>query len=155
MRTGWFNTIVFILLFFSLHGERTRITDRPPSKRTASNPGKMWLSWTPNQRDSFILGYLWAYHDGFHSGCREYFDSNPPKVIVDLQHSPLQKCILQELRYSHAVAFYETEITQFYKQFPDDSEVPLPRLLQAFSDSRHESAQQIHTHWSHRDGVPR
>lgn len=115
----------------------------------------MWLDWTPNERHSFVLGYIWAYHEGFHSGCREYFDSNPPKVIEDLQRSPLQKCMLRELRYSRPVRFYETKITQFYNQFPGDSDVPLARLLEAFSDTKHKSAQEVHAQSSHRDGVPR
>src|SRR5438874_5709579 len=70
-----------------------------PVDRTLGQ-GKMWLGWSRPERERFILGYLWAYHSGFSSGCVTYFHSSSTKISADVEASPLQKCKLQEHAYS-------------------------------------------------------
>jgi hypothetical protein len=43
--------------------------------------------------------------------------------------------MLQELSFSKKAADYESQITAFYKAFPVDADLPISRLVQAFSDS--------------------
>jgi hypothetical protein len=135
---------------------QTSARQSPPSyvlDRTAGQ-GKLWLGWMPAERQSFILGYLWAYHSGFTSGCRVYFDANPPKTLGSVEQSPLQRCMLQELHYSREASSYEREITGFYEKFPSDSDVPISWLFQAFSDSEHKAPNEIHSAWSHGHSHP-
>ena len=118
------------------------VLDRTPIQ------GKTWMSWSEPERERFLLGYLQAYHLGFTSACRNYFEGAPPKTLTSLETSPLQKCMLQELHYSASVTQYERQITDFYNRFPDAHEEPLSWLIQAFSDSERKTPEEIHAAWS-------
>ena len=75
----------------------------------------MWLSWSQPERERFVLGYLWAYHSGFGSGCVTFFDENAAQTSANVDTSPLQKCKLRELEYSKDAGYYERVITEFPK----------------------------------------
>jgi hypothetical protein len=129
------------LLSSSVNGSERYQIDRTPGQ------GRMWLSWTKPERQRFILGYLWAYHSGFSSGCVTYFENGSTQISANVEASPLQRCKLQELTYSKDVSYYESQITIYYEKYPTDFDVPLPQLLQAFSDTENRSASEIHAVW--------
>jgi hypothetical protein len=136
---------VFVLLLLvpsSSMSETQYPVDRTPGQ------GKMWLGWSSPERERFILGYLWAYHSGFSSGCVTYFDSNSARISADVETSPLQKCKLQELAYSKDASYYEREVTKYYETYPKDSDLPLSWLLLAFSDTENKSATETHAAWA-------
>jgi len=111
---------------------------------------KMWLSWSKPERERFVLGYLWAYHLGFSSGCVTYFDQSGANISTDVETSRLQKCKLQELVYSKDADYYARRITEYYAAYPKDHDLPVSRLMRALSDTEKKDATEIHAMWSHR-----
>jgi hypothetical protein len=142
------SSLLLILLACLLFQDVTKqshpdyVLDRTPAQ------GKLWLGWAPAERERFVLGYLWAYHLGFTSACRDYFESSPPPTLSSTENSPLQKCMLQELHYSEDVKHYVRRITSFYERFPGDTDLPLSWILQALSDSEGKTPDEIHAAWS-------
>jgi hypothetical protein len=124
------------------NGDSQYEIDRTPGQ------GKMWLSWSKPERQRFILGYLWAYHSGFSSGCVTYFDNGSTQISLNVEASPLQKCKLHELAYSKNASFYENAITKYYEKYPTDLDLPLSWLMQAFSDTENKSASEVHAAWN-------
>jgi hypothetical protein len=94
-----------------------------PITRT-SGEGHTWLGWNAEQRVNFVTGFLSAYAIAFRSGCLEYSFADPPKDALDLNKSPLQKCMLQQLSFSKLPDNYAREITSYYERFPSDSDLP-------------------------------
>ncbi len=114
--------------------------------------GKLWLSWSPERRQGFAYGYLWAYHKAFRAACAAYFNASPPpEMTLNLADSPLQKCNLREPDYSKGPDYYQTAITAFYEKYPTDTDVPIAWLFLAFSDSENKSPEQIHRAWAKHD----
>jgi hypothetical protein len=114
----------------------------------STGEGQRWLSWSADQRQSFISGFLTGYTVGFRTGCTEYSFADPPKDGLDLNKSPLQKCMIQELDYSKMPKDYAIRITAFYERYPADADVPTTWLVLALSDSEHKSFEEIHTAWA-------
>lgn len=116
--------------------------------------GQLWLSWIESQRESFVFGYLRGYQTGFTSACLVYSEAAPKNDILDLNHSPLQKCKLQQLVFSKTPNQYAQQITIFYEKYPSDGDVPVFWLIQAFSDSEKKTAEEVHAAWSNQHGHP-
>jgi hypothetical protein len=111
--------------------------------------GKLWLSWSPERRQGFSRGYLWAYHVGFRQACVAYFEANPPEGFHTLlEDSPDHKCMLRELHYSKGPDDYAAQVTTFYEKYPADVDLPIAWLFQAFSDSENKGPEEIHRAWS-------
>lgn len=145
--------VVTVLVLFFLQTSNIQKQADYVHDRTAGE-GKLWLSWTPDERERFLFGYLKGYGAGFASGCHRYFAASPPKVISGLSDSPLQRCMLQELSFSKKISEYEAQITVFYKTFPADTDLPVSWLAQAFSDSEKKTPDEIHEAWSHGNAHP-
>lgn len=117
--------------------------------------GKLWLSWSPERRQGFSGGYLWAYDVGFRQACLAYFTASPPKsMTLDLKDSPLQKCAVRELQYSKGPDRYAALITDYYEKYPDDVDLPITWLFQAFSEQENKSPEEIHRAWSNHHHHP-
>ncbi len=138
--------LFFVLSLASLLSSSSNGSGQYQIDRTLGQ-GKMWLRWTRPERQRFVLGYLWAYHSGFSSGCVTCFESSSTQISTNVETSPLQKCKLQELTYSKDAAYYENEITKYYRANPADYDLPLSWLMQAFSDSENKSPAEIHAAW--------
>ena len=115
----------------------------------AGGQGKLWLSWSADERHGFTAGYVWGYQRGFTEACLAYSEANPPaKTTLDLADSPLQKCNLRKPTYSHSAKQYEEAITSYYTKYPSDVDLPIPWLFLAFSDSEHKTAEEVHRAWT-------
>jgi hypothetical protein len=117
-----------------------------PEPRT-SGEGQLWLAWNPQQRQNFVSGFLEAYAVGFRAGCLQYSFADPSGEVLDLNKSPLQKCMLQQLSFGKPANAYAEAITSFYNRFPTDSDVPNAWLILAFSDSENKTPEQIDVAW--------
>jgi hypothetical protein len=150
MKTSLLLSLMAILLLQTSPTPRhpNYVLDRTPAQ------GKRWLSWSPDERQRFILGYLWAYHSGFSAACRDYFEISQQKSIGGKTDDLLQECKLQELQYSKDITYYERSITDYYKEFTDDTDLPLAWIIQAFSDSEQKTPADIHAAWSHGHAHP-
>jgi hypothetical protein len=69
-------------------------------------------------------------------------------VINNVAESTTQKCKVQELTFSKSIKDYEGLVSRFYEEHPTDLDVPIPWLLQAFSDSENKTPDKIHQAWS-------
>jgi hypothetical protein len=118
-----------------------------PTPRT-SGEGLTWLGWNAEQRVNFVTGFLSAYEIALRSGCLEYFAADPPQDALDLNKSPLQKCMLQRPNFSKLPDNYAREITSYYEQFPSDSDLLTSWLILAFSDSENKSFEHVHGAWT-------
>jgi hypothetical protein len=113
-----------------------------------SGEGHTWMGWNSERRENFVIGFLSAYQIAFRTGCLEYSFADPPKDALDLEKSPLQKCMLQQLSFSKLPEYYAREITSFYERYPSDSDVPTSWLILAFSDSENKTFEQVHAGWT-------
>jgi hypothetical protein len=124
-----------------------------PIPRT-SGEGHTWLGWNAERRESFVAGFLSAYKLVFRTGCLEYSFADPPKDALDLDKSPLQHCMLQQLSFSKLPDDYAREITSFYERYPSDSNIPTSWLILAFSDSENKTFEQVHAAWTNGHASP-
>jgi len=113
-----------------------------------SGEGRTWLGWNAEQRVNFVAGFLSAYQIAFPAGCLEYSFAEPLKNALDLDKSPLQKCMLQQLSFSNLPDNYAREITSFYERFPSDSDIPASWLILASSDAENKLLDQVHAAWA-------
>lgn len=120
---------------------------RYPIARSTGD-GQRWLSWSADQRQTFISGFLAGYALGFRTGCTEYSFADPPPDALDLSKSPLQKCMLQQLDYSKMPKDYAGQISTFYERYPSDLNVPTTWIVLALSDSENKSLDEIHAAWA-------
>jgi hypothetical protein len=117
-----------------------------PEPRT-SGEGRAWLARNSQQRETFVSGFLEAYTLGFRAGCLQYSFVDPSGVVLDLNKSLLQKCMLQQLSFGKPANEYVDAITSFYDRFPADSDLPTSWLILAFSDSENKTPEQIDVAW--------
>lgn len=110
------------------------------SSQAHGTDGYAWLSWNNDARQFYILGFLQAYLRGFVQGCLAADDIAIPRWTV----KEINACEDKQMRYSRDLQILITEITQFYKEYPEDRSLELDVLLMQFSDQKNRSPKQIH-----------
>jgi hypothetical protein len=144
--------MLFVTLICFFHPMQTSAPRQDviyPEPRT-SGEGRAWRDWNPQQRQNFVSGFLEAYTMGFRAGCLQYSLADTSGEVLDLNKSPLQKCMLQQLSFGKPASAYADVITSFYDRFPADLDIPTAWLILAFSDSENKSPELIDVAW--RDG---
>jgi len=144
MHRNWLRILLLLVVCQASSGQY-----HPPYvvQRTRGD-GKLWLGWNLERRQGFAQGYLWAYGPTFQRACLAYYDATPPETsTLDLDQSPLQKCMLGRLNYSKPADYYEAQITAYYKRYPTDVDLPIVWLFQAFSDSENKTPEHMHSAW--------
>jgi hypothetical protein len=110
---------------------------------------KMWLYWSTPERLAFLRGFVVAYRPALLRGCEFAFDhlkSTNPQGTQTLADTSL--CFEQEEPFDKPVEDYEVSMTTFYKQYPEDDDVPLKFLLLELA--AHKSPIDIHSSLSPR-----
>jgi len=122
------------------------IPSRNYAAATAPTEGGSWLEWGEETRYEYVKGYVTAYQRGFYEACG---------VAVSLRSQTtgsnelsVDNCRQTIPRYSKNLGDYVDEITQYYRTYPDDWNVALSELLEAFSDSRHLTLEQTHAYYA-------
>jgi hypothetical protein len=115
-----------------------------PAATTAAQ-GQQWLTWSEETQLQYTSGFLSGFAIGFREGCQSGEKLYSPRLPAGL---PAEKCILTTPAYSEFLEHYVQEVTSYYKSFPSDRNVPINRVLEAISDSRHLSQQKMHEYFS-------
>jgi hypothetical protein len=110
----------------------------------ASRYGEQWLSWSNDTRSAYVLGYLWGFGRGFSQGCRvgEETYSAKPKGL------PGEKCVARAPNYSKSLEQYAEIITNYYRSYPTDRSVPIPKLLDGLQREPDLTIEQMHEYYS-------
>jgi hypothetical protein len=144
--------LVSLLLPFVLTSQEP--TRGFPTDRTHGE-GKLWLQWDESQRKGFVWGYIWGLDRGYHNGCDSLYAASPSLVTIDPSKgpdplkNPLQECMLKLPVFSKPIAYYVTQITNFYGTYPQDQDLPLRQLFAQLADSSsNKTLEQIHS-WYH------
>jgi hypothetical protein len=119
-----------------------------PETRSMSQ-AKLWLYWSTPERLTFLRGFVVAYRPALLRGCEFALDqlkSSSPKAEQTLADTSV--CFKQEEAFDKPVEYYEQLMTNFYKQYPDDDDVPLKFLLLELA--AHRSPNDIHNSLSPR-----
>jgi hypothetical protein len=134
--------------------------DRGGSTRfpeTRYSDAVLWFNWTPANRLFFVSGFLVGFKDGHESGC-----SRAHKILSEgnSANNPLSSelwsdCIKHKYRYSKGTQFYVDQITEFYRTYPQDCDVPLRILLFELADERSHTLEQIHNSGWQSEDPPR
>jgi hypothetical protein len=102
---------------------------RFPETRSISQ-AKLWLHWGTPERLAFLRGFVVAYRPALLRGCEfalNHLKSGNPKGEQTLADASL--CFQQEEQFDKPVEDYEQLMTKFYKQYPEDDDVPIKFLL--------------------------
>jgi hypothetical protein len=97
---------------------------RFPETRSMSE-AKLWLYWSTPERLAFLRGFIVAYRPALLRGCefaKDHLKSANPRSEQTLEESAL--CFQQKEEFDKSVEDYEQLMTRFYKQYPEDDDVP-------------------------------
>lgn len=128
----------------------------PPTQRTRvfsddniPQQGKAWLSWDKNQRLMFLSGYVNGWLKGHRVGCLDYERGTPYRSsTAAAEKLPMGKCMDLSPKFSRSMEDYEELMTRYYKDYPNDLNLPIAKLLFELSDNQNMSLDQVHR-WFH------
>ena len=122
------------------------------------NRGGEWLSWSPEQRTTYVNGFLMGYATGSHEACDlgdQIFEVGKQHRLGDEHHPselPSARCLARIDKYSSAKTTdsgidygpYTDTITEFYRKYPEYQGVPFFKLLKSLSDSKVRTADELY-----------
>ena len=120
--------------------------------------GGEWLSWSLAERNRYTDGFISGYLAVRLKACNTadaLFEVGQPHRLGDEQHPtdvPSGRCLAAVDTYSKfkyvnsAIDFgpYTNAITEFYTKHPEYQDIPFPHLMQALSDTKSSSADQLY-----------
>ena len=132
--------------------------------QTRPGPGQIdrggeWLSWSPEQRATYIDGFITGYLQGSHRACEvadELFEVGKPHRLGDEHHRseiPSARCRARMDEYSKAkytetagpdFSAYADVITEFYTKHPEYQGIPFVDLMKSLGDHNYKSADQLY-----------
>lgn len=111
-------------------------TTRFPETRTISER-KVWLSWTKEKRQGFIVGYLVGHERGYRRGC--YGVESEVKCLSREQlDSPSSTDYIPEYGKQYA-----DTITTFYEKYPSEDDVPIWYVLEYAAGPKKMNAESV------------
>jgi hypothetical protein len=137
----------------------------PPSDRLElyRHPGVQWLSWTPAERENFILGYIAGHSAGVEQACLEadrLFEQDKPHSFGhdDVPSTfPSSRCRASVVEYSRVkvdlskgsdFSPYTAAITEFYAKHPEYRDAPLTLLMESLASANTITANDIYRKWT-------
>jgi hypothetical protein len=106
--------------------------------------GEEWLLWTPEQRNTFIEGYVTGYMRGTRKACNVARDLYVADKSQRPGEDPSGSCLARLESYSKHSDAYTTVLTGFYTSHPEYRGIPSIYLLEFLSDSRFKTADQLY-----------
>jgi len=107
--------------------------------------GDRWLSWTPNERETYVSGFRDGFTRGARKVCRDSFFEMTPPGGVAREKDPLFACLDRVPQFCHMESkFYVDAITAFYKKYPADRWLFPWEVLLDMADPPGLSIDQIH-----------
>jgi len=121
--------------------------------------GGEWLSWSPEQRATYVDGFITGYLQGRNQACAvadELFEKGKPHRLGDGHHPddlPSARCLAQMEEYSRGrytasgsidASSYTDVITEFYTKHPEYRGIPFVNLMKLLSDRDYKTADQLY-----------
>jgi hypothetical protein len=109
----------------------------------AFETGDDWLKWSNDARLAYVSAYLHGQGRGFRDGC----------VVAEKVYSvnasglPGEKCIAKVPTYSKPLEVYTATITEYYRSYSSDRNVPIFKILEGLSDARALTLRQMHEYF--------
>ena len=116
------------------------------------------MSWTTNERNRYIDGFISGYLKARLAACNaadNLFEVGHPHQLGDDQHPtevPSGRCLAAVDTYSRykfvnsSIDFtaYTNVITEFYTKHPEYQGIPFPHLIEVLSDKKCSTADQLY-----------
>jgi hypothetical protein len=128
------------LLIFLITGS---VTPTMGFAADAFEAGIDWLKWSNNARVVYVSAYLLGQGRGFRDGCVLGEELYSAKV----NGLPGEKCIAKLPTYSKTPETYAATITEYYRSYPRDRDVPIFKILEGLSDARALTLRQMHEYF--------
>lgn len=156
------------LLLFVFAGSKSHPQD-PERVHLFRHPGKQWLSWTPQERENFVYGYVQGYGHGMNEACLaadDLFEKDKPHLLGhDNVPStfPSARCRASVAQYSNVkinlskgpdFSAYTTVITEFYTKHPEYRDTPFTVLMESLAGTKSLTADDIYRKWTTRESAP-
>lgn len=144
----WIQIIAF-LCAITLPTTPVAYQTRVFSDDNSPQQGKIWLSWDKPQKLGFLSGYVNGRLKGHRTGCLDYEIGTPYRSSTAVgEKLPEEKCMDLSPKFSRTTEEYEQLVTRYYKNYPDDRNLPIAKLLFELSDNQNMSLDHIHQ-WFH------
>lgn len=118
--------LLVLLLCLASHVEGQAVSPPParfPESRSFS-PGKTWLAWSPSERSGFVRGFIVGHEEGYRQACT--ISEAGSRATLPTGFDP---CLEKRHLFKRDLSHYEQFITDFYRQYAEDRDVPLQVLL--------------------------
>jgi len=120
------------------------VTITAASSSPQRGTGQEWVSRSPEQRDTFIDGFVTGYVMGTNSAC----DATNYGWEVGKTHRPGEdpsaRCSARVELYSKDLKSYTTVLTQFYTEHPEYQNIPVVYLMRFLSDIQFKTADELY-----------
>jgi hypothetical protein len=95
---------------------------------TACCEGTIWLKASKDTKTAYVDGYVEGIMHGFGQGClagTKGVQASAPGIEGD----PFRKCLAKGYTFSRTTDEYVKLITDFYRKYPDDRDMPISEVL--------------------------
>jgi hypothetical protein len=106
--------------------------------------GHEWISWTPEQRSSFIDGFWAGYVMGTRRACEVADDLFEAGKMHRVGDDPSARCSARLELYSKDVSSYTAVLTDFYTQHAEYRNIPVVYLMRFLSDGKFKTADELY-----------
>lgn len=133
------------------------------------HPGLQWLSWTPQERENFVYGYINGYGEGMDLACLaadKLFETNEPHNFGhgDVTSTfPSTRCresvalypsVKIDLSKGPDFSAYTNVITGFYRKHPEYRDTPITVLMESLAGTKRLTADDIYRKWTTHESPP-
>jgi hypothetical protein len=158
--------IGLLLLFTVVFNSKPQSSERVELFR---HPGLQWLSWSPQERENFVYGYIQGYGRGMNEACLaadNLFEKDKPHVLGhdDVPSTfPSDRCRTSVAHYSNVkvdlskgpdFSAYTAVITEFYTKHSEYRDTPFSLLMETLAGTKGLTADDIYKRWTTRDYAP-
>jgi len=113
----------------------------------SQGPGQLWLSWSPEARETYVWGYMNGFERGKREGCTLYGEKMESYMHepVPLEKFPRVVCLDALPGYPESnVKVYADAITRYYVKYPQDPGVGPPMIMSQLASPPGLTIDQIH-----------
>ena len=133
----WHNKALLIVLIAA------SVTPTMGFAADAFEAGDDWLKWSNDAKLAYLSAYLHGQGRGFRDGCvvgEKLYSAKASGV-------PGEQCIAKVPRYSKSLDAYAAAITEYYRLYTSDENVPIFKILEGLSDASALTLKQMHEYF--------
>jgi hypothetical protein len=123
---------------------------RFPGSRTTMQ-GEVWLAWDTPIKAWFVEAALSGYKVGYDEGCKDATQKSDPEIVKQQKTDELCS---NGRRFRNKTLSYSQQMSEFYRKYPGDRDIPLAYLLQMLIGPKPKTLDEIHR-WVAKTSGPR